>query len=80
MEWSGEEWREIGAGGQNRTGDLLITSQALYQLSYAGTSLILTQGLQFVTLCAESEASRVVPAFCYATSSTQPLLWSAGPR
>jgi hypothetical protein len=25
-----------GADGQNRTGDLLITSQLLYQLSYVG--------------------------------------------
>jgi hypothetical protein len=26
--------REIGAGGPTRTGDLLITNQLLYQLSY----------------------------------------------
>ena len=28
--------RKNGAGGPTRTGDLLITNQLLYQLSYAG--------------------------------------------
>ncbi len=28
--------RETGAGGRNRTDDLLITNQLLYQLSYTG--------------------------------------------
>jgi hypothetical protein len=29
-----KDWLEIGAGGPTRTGDLLITNQLLYQLSY----------------------------------------------
>ncbi len=29
--------RETGADSRNRTGDLLITNQLLYQLSYVGT-------------------------------------------
>ena len=31
--------RETGAGSRNRTRDLLITNQLLYQLSYAGKAL-----------------------------------------
>jgi hypothetical protein len=30
------EWSYVGAGIRDRTEDLLITSQMLYQLSYAG--------------------------------------------
>lgn len=45
-----------GAGGQDRTGDILITSQVLYQLSYTGLSLvILARG--FRALCVAFEAS-----------------------
>ena len=37
---------ENGAGTKNRTRDLLITSQLLYQLSYAGTIFILHDSLK----------------------------------
>ena len=37
---------ENGAGTKNRTRDLLITSQLLYQLSYAGNIFILHDSLE----------------------------------
>jgi hypothetical protein len=48
----------IGAGGRNRTPDLLITSQLLYLLSYtsairdAQDMMVGTTGLEPVTPCA----------------------------
>lgn len=36
-----------GAGGGNRTPDLLITNQLLYQLSYKGNGLYFTQLLLY---------------------------------
>ena len=35
------EWRSAGADNQDRTGDLLITNQLLYQLSYVGPLLVI---------------------------------------
>ena len=39
--WSASSWKN-GAGTRSRTPDLLITSQLLYQLSYAGPTFPLT--------------------------------------
>jgi hypothetical protein len=40
----------IGADDQNRTGDLLITNQLLYRLSYIGIHpLIFRQGAQYLS-------------------------------
>jgi hypothetical protein len=36
--------KSSGAGGQDRTDDILITNQVLYQLSYAGSSNSLSGG------------------------------------
>ena len=36
--------RKYGAGTRNRTTDLLITNQLLYQLSYAGFGLEFVEG------------------------------------
>ena len=38
-----EEIQLDGAGSRNRTRDLLITNQLLYQLSYAGTAKIIAE-------------------------------------
>ncbi len=32
------EWKKVGSPGWTRTSDILINSQALYQLSYRGVS------------------------------------------
>ncbi len=39
--------RKIGAGTRNRTTDLLITNQLLYQLSYAGEMTVLQRAALF---------------------------------
>jgi hypothetical protein len=33
-----EMWKKVGSPGWTRTSDILINSQALYQLSYRGVS------------------------------------------
>ena len=38
---------DIGAGERNRTLDLLITSELLYQLSYSGISLLFQSGTNY---------------------------------
>ena len=38
-----DSFSKSGAENQSRTGDLLITNQLLYQLSYPGTEIILPE-------------------------------------
>ncbi|GEM_PF-1284051 len=40
----------IGAGTKNRTRDLLITNQLLYQLSYAGNMLLTSSKIYLITV------------------------------
>ena len=43
------DWQKVGGGASSRirTGDLMITNQLLYQLSYAGASLHLVRKREF---------------------------------
>ncbi len=40
----------FGAGTKNRTRDLLITNQLLYQLSYAGNMLLTSSKIYLITV------------------------------
>ena len=57
---SGEEF--FGAGGPTRTGDLLITNQLLYQLSYTST---IGEKKSAHYSAAESAAARAVTEFTH---------------